>query len=87
MIWSPFDAGSNADWLDALPVTYTDNAGMIDLIGDMLFHEVLTTEEITTLTNFLDDLPYRESGATLIKRRKISSLIHVMMSMPAYQLK
>ena len=85
--WSLYEV--NADWLDALPVTYTDHAGMITLIGDLLFHEVLTGEETSTLTAFLDGLPISDisSWTTGIKRRKIASLIHVMMTMPAYQLK
>jgi hypothetical protein len=76
-------------WLDALAVTYDDHEGMITLIGDLLFHDTLTTEEITTLTSFLNDLPVSDiSGDTAAqKQRKIGSLVHVMMTMPAYQLK
>ncbi len=79
----------NVDWLDALPVAYDDHAGMISLIGDMLFHAPLTTEETTTLTTFLDELPVSDiSGNTVAqKRRKIGSLVQVMLTMPAYQLK
>jgi hypothetical protein len=79
----------NVDWLDALPVAYDDHSGMISLIGDMLFHAALTTEETTTLTTFLDELPVSDiSGNTVAqKRRKIGSLVQVMLTMPAYQLK
>jgi len=85
--WSLY--APNVIWLDALPVVYTDNAGMIALIGDLLFHEPLTNEEVSTLTDFLDEIPISDisSWTTGIKRRKIASLIHVMMTMPAYQLK
>lgn len=85
--WSLY--GPNAAWIDALSVTVNDHAGMITLVADLLFHEPLTTEEITTLTTFLDDLPFSDiTGWTEgIKRRKIASLMHVMMTMPKYQLK
>ncbi|MFP6583246.1 MAG: DUF1800 family protein [Candidatus Hydrogenedentota bacterium] len=85
--WSLF--AGNPAWIDALPVAYNDHAGMIPLIGDLLFHEPLTTEETTTLTTFLDDLPISDISGWNEgqKRRKIGSLVHVMMTMPAYQLK
>ena len=80
---------NNTIWLDALPVTYDDDAGMISLIGDLLFHEPLTSEEINTLTAFLLGVPTGDITGWFIgiKRRKIGSLVNVMMTMPAYQLK
>lgn len=85
--WSLYSV--NAAWIDALSVTIYDHPAMITLMSDLMFHEPLTNEEIATLTTFLDDLPLSDlTGWTVgIKRRKIASLAHVMMTMPKYQLK
>jgi hypothetical protein len=75
--------------LDAMPFTYDDHAGMIAHLGDLFFHETLTGDEITELMNFLAGVPVADIPANTVqqKRRKIRGLIHLMMSMPKYQLK
>ncbi len=76
-------------WVDALPVTVNDHAGMVALLSDRLLHKPATVDEGTTLTQFLNTLPVADLGGNtvLIKRRKIGALVHLIMTMPAFQLK
>lgn len=80
---------SGQAWLDALPPAYDDHAGMISHITDLLLPQGVTAAETTELTNFLNGLPVGDisGNQTLQKRRKIASLVHVILTMPAYQLK
>jgi hypothetical protein len=75
--------------IDGMPFTHTDHSGMIAHLGDLLFHETLSGDEITQLQNFLNGVPVNDIPANTVeqKRRKIRGLIHIMMSMPKYQLK
>ena len=76
-------------WVAALSVSNSDHAGMVTLMADLMFHEPLTTEESNALVSFLNTMPLGDLGsdAVLEKRRKIGGLVHLMMTMPAYQLK
>lgn len=76
-------------WVDALPVTVNDHAGMVTLLCDRLLHKAATVDESNTLLNFLSALPVGDLGGNtvLIKRRKIGGLVHLIMTMPAFQLK
>ena len=76
-------------WVDALPVGVSDHAGMVTLLSDRLLHKAPTTDEQNTLLLFLNTLPVNDLAGNnvLIKRRKIGALVHLIMTMPAFQLK
>jgi hypothetical protein len=61
-----------------------DHATMIAYYADRLIQDELTADEEATLYAFLEDMP--GSNSTLF-RNKIRGLMHVMMTMPIFQLK
>ncbi len=76
-------------WVDALPVTVNDHAGMVTLLCDRLLHQSATVDEYNALLQFLNTMPVADLGGNTvaIKRRKIGGLAHIIMTMPAFQLK
>jgi hypothetical protein len=76
-------------WVDALAVGVNDHAAMVTLLSDRLLHKQPTADEQSALLLFLNSMPVTDLGGNnvLIKRRKIGALTHLIMTMPAFQLK
>ncbi|HRI88613.1 MAG TPA: DUF1800 family protein, partial [Candidatus Hydrogenedentes bacterium] len=80
-------------WLDNLlttngwlPADAADHPAIVDYFASRLIQIPLTVDEQTTLVSFLDTYPSVGSGNEPMRNR-IRGIIHVLMSMPRFQLK
>jgi uncharacterized protein (DUF1800 family) len=65
---------------------YGDNAQLIEYFRSRLLQEPLSATEMNLLTSFLTSIDGASSSLSKF-RRKARGLVHIMMSMPLYQLK
>lgn len=65
----------------------TDHAGMIEFLRERLIQTALRPDELTTFNNLLTQIENGTGSVTNRYRRKVRGLIHVMMTLPRYQLK
>lgn len=65
----------------------TDHPGMINFLRERLIQTTLRPEEYILLNNFLVQIENDSGTATNKYRRKVRGLIHIMMTLPRYQLK
>lgn len=64
-----------------------DDSGIIEYLRANLLHTALRQEETDALNAFFAQVTAAESNATLRYRRKLRGCLHLMMTLPRYQLK
>jgi uncharacterized protein (DUF1800 family) len=75
-------------WVDnLLPAGQRNHAAMVEFFGARLIQTALRRQEYVILYDFLSQIENSSANATAKYRRKIRGLIHLMMTLPQYQLK
>ena len=75
-------------WVDnLLPANQRTHEMMVDFFRERLIQVPLRRQEYVILYDFLDQIQNSSGDATSRYRRKVRGLIHLMMTLPQYQLK